>query len=351
VQFFRGRLFMLMSLLALLAFATAFAACGDDDDDGDDGGNEATATDGAEETPGDGGDGGDFDYGSLSGEINVDGSSTVYPISAAMAEDFAGVAPDVQVNVAQSGTGGGFELFCADEIEVSDASRPIDAEEIQLCADGGIPEDDIVELQVGIDALTVVVHPDNDFVTCLTTQQLFDIFTGAATNWSEVDPSFPDEDIGDSLYYPGADSGTFDFFVEQIITEIDEAGTHTGSGTSSEDDNVLVTGIEGDSNAIGYFGFAYYQQAGQNLKAVEIDAGDGCVAPSSETALDGSYYLSRPLFIYTRETFLNDASSPVLGFVNFYLENIPTIVPEVGYVELPDDLFAEQEAKIEPFLP
>ena len=350
MQFFRGRLFVLMSLLALLVFATALAACGDDDDD-DDGGDEATATDGAEESPGDGSGGGDFDYNSLTGEINVDGSSTVYPISAAMAEDFAGVAPDVQVNVAQSGTGGGFELFCAGEIEVADASRPIDADEIQLCADGGIPEDDLVEIQVGIDALTVVVHPDNDFVTCLTTQQLSDIFTGAATNWNQVDPSFPDQEIGDSLYYPGTDSGTFDFFVEQIITELDEAGTHTGTGTSSEDDNILVQGIEGDSNSIGYFGYAYYQEAGQDLKAVEIDAGEGCVAPSPETALDGTYYLSRPLFIYTSESFLSDASSPVLGFVNFYLEQTPTIVPEVNYIELPDDLFQEQVAKVEPFLP
>jgi phosphate transport system substrate-binding protein len=350
VQFFRGRLFVLMSLLALLVFATALAACGDDDDD-DDGADGATATEGVEESPDDGGAGGGIDYGSLSGEINIDGSSTVYPISAAMAEDFAGVAPDVQVNVALSGTGGGFELFCADEIEISDASRAIEEDEIQLCADGGIPEDDIVELQVGIDALTVVVHPDNDFVTCLTTQQLFDIFTGAATNWNQVDPSFPDQEISDSLYYPGTDSGTFDFFVEAIIEELDEAGTHTGTGTSSEDDNILVQGIEGDSNSIGYFGFAYYQEAGAGLKAVEVDAGEGCVAPSSETALDGSYYLSRPLYIYTRESLLSDASSPVLGFVDFYLENTPTIVPEVGYVQLPDDLFADQVAKIEPFAP
>jgi phosphate transport system substrate-binding protein len=351
--FGRSRLFLLASLLAIVAFAAILAACGDDDDDTDASG---TPTAAGETSPPatNGGDG--IDYGSLEGEINIDGSSTVYPITFAMAEEFSGVAPDVLVNVAFSGTGGGFEAFCAGDIEIADASRPIrdnddpaEPGEVQDCAANGI--EDILEIQVGIDALTVMVHPDNDFVECLTIQQLFDIFTGAATNWNQVDPSFPDQAIGDSLYYPGTDSGTFDYFVEAIIEEIDDTAAHTGNGTSSEDDNILAQGIEGDTNGIGYFGFAYFQDAGQALKAVEIDAGEGCVAPSFETALDGSYYLSRPLYIYTRESFLDDPDSPVLGFVSFYLESVEAIVPEVGYVSLPEDVLADQVAKIEPFLP
>jgi phosphate transport system substrate-binding protein len=343
MPFLRSRLFVLASLIALVLAAGAFVACGDDDDDGATtapAGTTAAATTPASDA---------FDYGSLSGTINIDGSSTVYPISEAMAEEFSSPAPDVQVNVAFSGTGGGFELFCEGDIQVSDASRPIKQDEIDNCAGNGI--EDIVELQVGIDALTVMVNPANDFVTCLTVEQLHNIFKdGGASNWSEVDPSFPDESI--TFYYPGTDSGTFDYFVEAIIEGVDDTAAHRGDGTASEDDNLLATGIEGDENAIGYFGFAYFQEAGSALKAVEIDGGDGCVAPSFDAALDGSYApLSRPLFIYTREEFLADAESPVLGFVNFYLETTPEIVPEVGYITLPDDLFGEQVAKIEPFLP
>ena len=195
-----------------------------------------------------------------------------------------------------------------------------------------------------------MVNPANNFVKCLTIAQLNSIFkSGGATNWNQVDPSFPNQPI--SFYYPGTDSGTFDYFVESIIKKTDTNGTHRGDGTSSEDDNILAQGIEGDKNAIGYFGFAYYQEAGSNLKAVKIDSGKGCVAPSSDTALDGTYYLSRPLFIYTREASLDDPASPVLGFVNFYLDNVETIVPEVGYVALPQDVLDKQVAKIDPFLP
>jgi phosphate transport system substrate-binding protein len=335
---------MLLMGLAVVASLLVLAACGDDDDD--DGGDGGEATVAATTAAAEGG----LDYGSLSGDIDSDGSSTVYPITAAMAEEFDGVS-DVLVNVAFSGTGGGFEAFCAGDIQISNASRPIKDDEVQVCADNGI--EDIVEIQVAIDALTVMVHPDNDYVTCLTTQQLFDIFSGAVTNWNQVDPSFPDANLSDHLYYPGTDSGTFDYFVEAIIEGVGGDGaTHTGTGTSSEDDNVLATGIEGDPNAIGYFGFAYYQEAGSALKAVEVDGGEGCVAPSVDTALDGTYQpLSRPLFIYTREAFLAEADQAVLGFVNFYLENVEEIVPEVGYVPLPEDVLDEQFAKIEPFLP
>jgi len=282
-----------------------------------------------------------------SGGIRIDGSSTVFPISEAAAEEYASVAR-TRVNVAFSGTGGGFELFCRGDIDISDASRPINDDEIAACADSGIT--DIVELQVAIDALTVMVHPANDFIDCLTVQQLHDLFrTDGTSNWSDIDPSFPDENI--HFYYPGTDSGTFDYFLEAIIEGVDETATHRGDGTPSEDDNVLAQGIENDENAIGYFGFAYFQEAGQNLKAVAIDDGAGCVEPSFDAALDGSYApLSRPLFIYTRESLLRDKPE-VLGFLKYYLNNTVTLVPEVGYVTMSDDLLQQQLAKLEPLLP
>jgi phosphate transport system substrate-binding protein len=283
------------------------------------------------------------------GEIDIDGSSTVYPITAAVAEEFDAVAGDVLVNVGFSGTGGGFESFCAGETQISDASRPIRQDEIDACAENGI--DDILELAVGLDALTVMVHSDNDFVDCLTIEQLHKIFrVDGANSWSEVDPSFPDRGI--ALYFPGTDSGTFDYFVETVIEDVDEAAFHRGDGTASEDDNVLAQGIGGDNDSIGYFGFAYFQDAGQSLKAVSIDAGEGCVAPSFESALDGSYPLSRPLFIYTRELFLAEHPlNPVLRFVEFYLDNATVLVAEVGYVSLPADVLQAQKDKIAPFLP
>ncbi len=337
----RGRLLAAAASLAILALLAALVACsGDGDDD--------AAVDGATNSPAP--TNGGIDYGQLSGEIAIDGSSTVFPISQAVAEEFGNVS-DVRVNVAFSGTGGGFEKFCRGEIQVSDASRPIKDDEVQACVDGGIPADDILEIQVAIDALTVMANPENDFVECLTVQQLHDVFTGKAAKWSDIDPSFPGDTI--NTYYPGTDSGTFDYFVETVIEGVEEGATHRGDGTSSEDDNVLAQGIENDPNAIGYFGFAYYQEAGQALKAVAIDNGDGCVAPTFEAAVDGSYApLSRPLFIYTRKSFLQDhPNDPVLGFVDFYLANTEQLVPEVGYVTLPRDLLAEQETKIEPYLP
>ncbi|MEX1103977.1 MAG: PstS family phosphate ABC transporter substrate-binding protein, partial [Dehalococcoidia bacterium] len=275
---------LIVALVALVALVAA--ACGGDERDDDDTGR---------------GDGG-IDYGSLSGEIAVDGSSTVFPISAAMAEEFARVA-DTRVNVGLSGTGGGFEKFCRGETQISDASRPIKQDEIDACAESGIT--DIVELQVAIDALTVVVNADNDWATCVSVEQLTNAFkTGGARTWADIDPSWPDEQI--IFNYPGADSGTFDYFVEVLEGE-EEGATHRSDGTSSEDDNVLVRAVEGNEQGVAYFGFAYYQQAGQNLRAVAIDGGEGCVEPTFENALDGSYQpLSRPLFIYTRDTFLEE---------------------------------------------
>ena len=331
----RGQLTMLVILGLAALLVLAISACGDDDE-----GNGGTTA-----TPEEDG-GAAIDYSTLSGDIRIDGSSTVFPITEAVAEEFSQVS-DVNVNVAFSGTGGGFEAFCRGEIEIADASRPIEDDETQACGAAGI--DDIEEFQVGTDALTVVVNSSNDFVTCLTVEQLHLIFKeGGATTWDQVDPSFPAEAI--VLYYPGTDSGTYDYFVDEIITGVDEAAAHTSEPTSSEDDNVLAQGVAGDDFSIGYFGIAYYLGAGQNLKAVEVDSGDGCVAPSEETAIDGTYTpLSRPLFIYTRTSFLEDRPE-VLGFVNFYLENSQELVAEVNYVPLPEDVWDEQVAKLEPYL-
>ncbi len=326
---------LLVAAIALLTLG--MTACGDDDEEN----SGSTNTPAATATPG------GIDYGTLGGEIRIDGSSTVYPITQAVAEEFGKVA-DTRVNVAFSGTGGGFEKFCRGETEISDASRPIKQAEKDACAANGIT--DLVELQVGIDALTVVLNPENNWVDCLTIKQLFDIFkTDGAKKWSDVDPSWPAENI--VLYYPGTDSGTFDYFVESVITATDKTAAHRGDGTSSEDDNVLAQGVEGDKGAIGYFGFAYYEEAGSRLKAASIDSGKGCVEPTFDNALKGNYApLSRPLFIYTREKFLTEKPE-VLGFVKYYLDNAEALVAEVGYINIPQDLLDKQQAKITPFLP
>ena len=329
-RWFSGRHIVLVALV--IAALALVAACEDEDSDATTGGSTPAA--------------GEIDYASLGGEIRVDGSSTVFPISEAVAEEFSQVA-DTRVNVGFSGTGGGFEKFCRGETQISDASRPIKQSELDACAADGI--DDVVEIQVAIDALTVMVNPDNDWATCMTLDELHQAFKGGgAQRWSDIRSDWPDEPL--LTYYPGTDSGTFDYFVEAIIEGVDENAAHRGDGTASEDDNVLAQGIAGDRTSIGYFGFAYFLEAGSHLKAVEIDGGEGCVAPSFEAALDGSYQpLSRPLFIYTRESFLEERPE-VLGFVKFYLDNLGELVPEVGYVTMPEDLHRQQVEKIAPFL-
>jgi phosphate transport system substrate-binding protein len=333
----------LVSLVAVIA-----VACGGDDDDDNGSGTPGASTPAATATQADTG----LDYSKLSGEVRVDGSSTVFPISAAVAEDFSKIAKGVKANVAFSGTGGGFEKFCRQEIQVSDASRPIKDSEKEACAKNNIPADDIVEIQVAIDALTVVVNPQNTWATCMTTEQLQLAFkSGGAMKWSDIDPSWPSDTI--KTYFPGADSGTFDYFKEAIKLGGEKANqpAHRSDGVASEDDNVLVKGIEGDKNAIGYFGFAYYEEAGKKLKAVEVDGGKGCVAPSFDAALKGEYVpLSRPLFIYTTKTFLTERQE-VLGFVKYYVDNMSALAAEVGYISLPEDLLNAQKDKVEPFLP
>jgi phosphate transport system substrate-binding protein len=277
----------------------------------------------------------------LSGTVTIDGSSTVYPITEAVAEEFQIANPGVQVPTSLSGTGGGFKKFCVGETDINDASRPIKAEdegEGLACAANNI---EFVELQVAIDGLTVVVNPENTFATCLTVEELSAIYgPDSAQNlmWSDVRAGFPAEPV--NRFMPGADSGTFDYFTEVINGEVDAS---TQFATQSEDDNVLVTGVAGDVNAISFFGFAYFVENTDKLKAVEVDGGEGCIAPTEATINDNSYApLSRPLFIYPDIGKARERPE-LKAFVDFFLENTTTLSAEVGYVALPDDLLQAEK--------
>ena len=281
----------------------------------------------------------------LRGTIAIDGSSTVFPITQIVAEDFQIEHSDVQVPVAFSGTGGGFKKFCAGETEINDASRPIKADdegEGIACDANGV---EWVELQVAIDGLTVVVNPANDFAACLSVAELATIYGPDSPEhllWSEVRAGFPSEEV--QRFMPGADSGTFDYFTEEINGEVDSS---TSWAVQSEDDNTLVTGVAGDTYAIGYFGYAYYVENTDKLKAVEVDGGNGCVAPTDESINSNEYSpLSRPLFIYPDVSKAKERPE-LKAFIDFYLANTQAYSSEVGYVALPDDLLAAEVAEWE----
>jgi phosphate transport system substrate-binding protein len=281
----------------------------------------------------------------LSGTVAVDGSSTVYPISELVAEEFQLANPGVQVPVAFAGTGGGFKKFCVGEIDINDASRPIKAEdegEGVACEANGV---EYVELQVAIDGLTVVVNPENAFATCLTVDELATIYGPDSPEhimWSQVRAGFPEAEV--QRYMPGADSGTFDYFTEVINGEVDAATTHA---TQSENDNELVTGVAGDVNAIGFFGYAYFVENQDKLKALEVDGGNGCVAPTDETINSNEYApLSRPLFIYP-DVGKAQERAELKAFVDYYLANTSAFSAEVGYIALPDALLAAEVAEWE----
>ena len=274
------------------------------------------------------------DEGRLTGMVTLDGSSTVFPISEAMAEEFQIANRGVRVTVGISGTGGGFKKFCAGETDISDASRPIKETERELCAENGIQP---LEIPVAWDGLTVVINPENDWATCMTVDELKRVWQPGSTvaQWSDVREGWPDTEM--KLYGPGTDSGTFDYFTEAIVGEEDAS---RADYTASEDDNVLVVGVEGDVEALGYFGFAYYEENQERLNAVAIDNGDGCVAPTRESIESGEYApLSRPMFIYVDAGALERPE--VRAFVDFYLENATTLVPEVGYVPLSPGRYGE----------
>jgi phosphate transport system substrate-binding protein len=297
--------------------ALALAGCGDSSDDG---GNSGDAGSG----------------GQLSGAVVVDGSSTVAPLTEAAASIFAEEQAGVNVTVGTSGTGGGFEKFCKGETDVSDASRPIKDEEKAACDAAGIQ---FTELTVANDALSVVVHKDNDWADCLTVDQLKKVWApGSKVNaWNQVDPAFPNEPL--KLFGPGTDSGTFDYFTDEINGE---EGASRTDYTPSENDNVLVQGVAGTKGGLGYFGFTYFEENTDKLKALKVDGGGGCVAPSKETAQDGSYKpLSRPLFIYVNNTSMAEKPQ-VKGFIEFYADSIDEIITEAQFVPLN----AEQKSKL-----
>jgi phosphate transport system substrate-binding protein len=317
------RLALLAAALGLLVFAAA--GCGREGDEGS-GGDSATNT--GEQ---------------LSGNIIIDGSSTVGPLTTGAAEEFRAEQPDVNIEVGVSGTGGGFERFCAGETDISNASRPIDSEEeVPLCEEGNIQ---YTEFQVGVDALTVVVNSANDWIDCITTDQLKTIWEPAAekkvTNWQDVDPSFPDQEL--VLAGPGTDSGTFDYFTDEINGE---EGASRSDYNASEDDNVIVQAVSGDEGGLGYFGFTYYEENQDTLQALEVDGGDGCVAPSVDTARDGSYApLSRPLFIYVKNDSLQRPE--VRAFVEYFLTNSVQIAEDFQFIPVPDELVDENLATLE----
>lgn len=274
-----------------------------------------------------GGDGAE-DGSRLSGRIQVDGSSTVYPVSQAVAEEYMrSQGRGVQVTVSQSGTGGGFQRFCAGETEISDASRPIKDSERELCERNGIEP---LEFEVAMDGITVVVNPANDFLQCLTVEELQRIWApgSAVQTWSQVREGLPDTPM--KLYGPGTSSGTFDYFTEAIMGEEDLSRQDY---TASEDDNVLVQGVAGDPGALGYFGYAYYEENEGRLRSVAVDGGGGCVEATRETIASGAYTpLARPMFIYVSGQAVQRPE--VRTFVEYYMENAGDLVPQVGYIPL-----------------
>lgn len=277
----------------------------------------------------------------LSGQIDLDGSSTVFPIMEAVTEEFNAANPDVRVALGSSGTGGGFERFCKGETAISNASREIKAEEAEACGANNV---EFVELEIAYDGLSVIVNKENDWVDQLTLDELKKIFAADSTakTWADVRTGFPATPL--KIFSPGADSGTFDYFTKEVNGE--EGSSRTDGVTFSEDDNALVTGIEGDPGAIGYFGFAYYVENKDQLKLVPVVGDNGAVAPTHDTIRDGSYApLSRPLFIYVNTAKLEDEATK--AYVEFALDNAIALSEEVGYVGLTEEAMEAEAAKIE----
>ncbi|MBI4172066.1 MAG: PstS family phosphate ABC transporter substrate-binding protein [Actinobacteria bacterium] len=277
---------------------------------------------------------------SLSGTIEADGSSTVGPLVTAAAESFRGREPGVRVTVGVSGTGGGFERFCAGEIDLSNASRPIKQEEVDACAEHGV---EYVELHVANDALTLVVNKDNDWVSCLTVEQLRRIWEPGSKvgSWRDVEGGFPDEPL--KLFGAGTDSGTFDFFTKAIVGE---EGASRSDYAATEDDNVTVQGVSGERGGLGYFGLSYYEQNAASLKALAVDGGGGCVAPSVASAQDGSYTpLSRPLYVYATVEAL--ARPEIAAFLHHLLDEGEAIAALAQFVPLTDEQLATARAALD----
>jgi len=284
---------------------------------------------------------GGFEEEALSGRIQADGSSTVAPLVTLAAERFRKQEPGVKISVGVSGTGGGFERFCAGETELSDASRAIEDEEKAACRKKRVA---YRELQVANDGLSVVVNADNDWVDCLTVDQLKKIWQPGSKvrSWKDLDPSFPDEHI--ELYGPGTDSGTFDYFTGAIVGE---EGASRSDYSATEDDNVIVNGVSGGDGALGYIGLSYVEQNKGKLKAIAVDGGDGCVEPSAETVQDSSYKpLARPLFVYVAADALEERLE-VSSFLTFLLENQDSLARSALFVPLTEEQATKSLTAIE----
>ncbi len=310
-----------LAVLASAAFLVlGVAACGSDDDS-------SSASGGGED---------------LSGSIRIDGSSTVAPLTEAVAEQFMAENSDVRVTVGTSGTGGGFEKFCAGETDISDASRAIEPEEEQACKKDGVSYE---EVHVATDALTVMINNENP-VACLTVEQLADVWgpDSKISNWSEIPGLKEGYDEELALFGPGTDSGTFDYFTESINGE--EGVSRRDYNNVGEDDNATVKGVEGSPGGMGYAGFSFYTENEGKLKALEVDNGKGCVPPSVETAQDGEYApLSRPLFMYPSAQALQKPE--VKAFIGYYLENVNSVAESLGFVPLTEEQLTESETAAE----
>ena len=323
-----------ITVTSVSALTLTLAACGGTTDNGSTDGGQATG----------GGEGSE-----LSGSVAIDGSSTVFPITEAMAEEFQGKFPGVRVTVGVSGSGGGFKKFCNGETDISNASRPIKEVEQEMCAEAGI---EFIEIPVAFDAISVIKNPENDWAECLTTEELETIWRpeaqGEINNWQQVRDSFPDRTL--SLYGPGTDSGTFDYFTEAIGGE---GGASRGDYTASEDDNVIVQGVVSDEGSLGYLGLAYYEENQDKLGAIKIDDqnpdnGEGCIGPSANTVEEGTYQpLARPIFIYVKRSAAEEKAQ-VEEFINFYLSSENRgLVTEVGYVGLSDTIYEKAMTRFE----
>ncbi len=284
--------------------------------------------------------GGDVPEGALTGRIQIGGSSTVYPLTEAVAEEFMEEYPGVRITVGVSGTGGGFAKFTRGTLDINNASRPIQPVEARRAEEAGI---DFIEVPVAYDGIAVVVNPANDWVECLTVEELRQIWQpdSDVETWSDIRPSFPDRPI--HLYGPGTDSGTYDYFTTVVVGETAASRTDF---TASEDDFVLVQGVAGDPNALGYVGLAYYENNQDQLELLGIDSGEGCVKPTVETVSEGTYQpLARPEFIYINATRADDPA--IQAFVEFYLENAARLARQVGYVPLSEAGYALAEQRFE----
>jgi phosphate transport system substrate-binding protein len=312
----------LLAVAGCVVLAVGLAACGGDDDD-DSGSDSGSTTE------------------SVSGSITIDGSSTVAPLTERIVEDFQADNPDVRVSVGTAGTSGGFEKFCAGETDANDASRAIEAIEKKACQEGGVEYE---EVQVANDALTVVVNPENP-VTCMTVDQLSSVWDKGSTmdSWDQIKDLDAEYSESLDLYGPGTDSGTFDYFTEAINGE--EGVQRTDYNNVGEDDNATVTGVSGSPGGMGYFGFSFFQENSDVLKALEIDGGDGCVAPSEATVQDGTYTpLGRPLFIYPSGESLQDPA--MKAFIEYYVDNVNTVAPEIGFIPMTEEQTTESQDEV-----